>query len=239
VFYDQHGNAIGDNSTSIECIGTDSPIANEQETTQVEQQIHDVLQESDEPELNQPTDDEELSMSKSNDIAPRPEHFSDDDEHGQDESTDRNSECDIEDSNIISETVESPEPRGQVSNNTLQEMSDHNPQLRSVRTKAIAQRYEPSMSGQRYNYMATVLEPMVHPDEHIRSHTQVETSGQVAAAIMTQLSMKAGIKAWGTAARDTCKAEMYQLHMRETFEPLKWEDLTTEQKQKPLNPICS
>jgi hypothetical protein len=32
----------------------------------------------------------------------------------------------------------------------------------------------------------------------------------------------------------TCKAEMYQLHMRETFQPIKWEDMTTEQKKKVL-----
>jgi hypothetical protein len=135
----------------------------------------------------------------------------------------------------MSQTVVSPEQGGQVSNNTLQEMSDHNPQLRrSVRTKAIAQRYEPSMTGQRYNYMTTVLEPVVHPDEHIRSHSQAEASGQVAAAIMTQLSRKDGIKQWGKQARDACKAEMYQLHMRGTFEPRHWEDLTTEQKKKVL-----
>jgi hypothetical protein len=82
--------------------------------------------------------------------------------------------------------------------------------------------------------MTTVLEPVAHPDEHIRSHSQVEASGQVAAATMTQLSMKAGIKHWGKQARDACKAEMYQLHMRETFEPRHWEDLTTEQKNKVL-----
>jgi hypothetical protein len=46
--------------------------------------------------------------------------------------------------------------------------------------------------------------------------------------------MKAGIKQWGKAARDACKAEMYQIHMRETFEPLAWESLTTEQKNQTL-----
>jgi hypothetical protein len=53
-------------------------------------------------------------------------------------------------------------------------------------------------------------------------------------AIMTQLSMKAGIQQWGKAARDACNAEIYQLHMRETFEPLAWEDLSTEQKKQTL-----
>jgi Reverse transcriptase (RNA-dependent DNA polymerase) len=56
----------------------------------------------------------------------------------------------------------------------------------------------------------------------------------VVAAITTQLSMKAGIKQRGKPSSDACKAEMYQLHMRETFEPLKWEDLTTKQKKTIL-----
>jgi hypothetical protein len=74
----------------------------------------------------------------------------------------------------------------------------------------------------------------VHPDQHSYSHQDPQISLQMVAASMTQLSMKAGIKLWGTPARDACKAEMYQQQMRETFEPLAWEDLTTEQKQHTL-----
>jgi hypothetical protein len=59
------------------------------------------------------------------------------------------------------------------------------------------------MSGKQYNY-ATVLEPTVHPDKHIWSYQDVETNGQVVAAIMTQLSMKAGMKQWGKPARPKC-----------------------------------
>jgi hypothetical protein len=51
---------------------------------------------------------------------------------------------------------------------------------------------------------------------------------------MTQLSMKAGMKKWGKPARDACKAEMYQLHTRETFQPIKWEDIPTDQKKQVL-----
>jgi hypothetical protein len=85
----------------------------------------------------------------------------------------------------------------------------------------------------QYNY-AIVLEPTVHPDKHIWSYQDVEANGQVVAAIMTQLSMKAGTKQWEKPARDACEAEMYQLHMRETFQPIIWEDMTTEQKKKVL-----
>jgi hypothetical protein len=90
------------------------------------------------------------------------------------------------------------------------------------------------MTGKSYNYTTTVLEPTVHPDQHIYSLQDPPISVQMVGAIMTQLSMKAGIKQRGKAARDACKAEMYQLHMRETFEPLAWEDLSTEQKKQTL-----
>jgi Reverse transcriptase (RNA-dependent DNA polymerase) len=90
------------------------------------------------------------------------------------------------------------------------------------------------MSGKKYGYVKTVLEPTVHPDAHIWNDNSAEISQQVVAAIFTQLSMKAGIKQWGEPARDACKAEIYQLHMRETFEPLEWENLTTEQKKTTL-----
>jgi hypothetical protein len=89
------------------------------------------------------------------------------------------------------------------------------------------------MSGKQYNY-TTVLEPTVHSDNHIWSHQDVETSGHMTAPIMTQLSMKAGMKEWGKPARDACKAEMYQLHMGETFQPIKWEDIPTDQKKQVL-----
>jgi hypothetical protein len=46
-----------------------------------------------------------------------------------------------------------------------------------------------------------VLEPTVHPDKHIWSHQDVETNGQVVAAIMTQLSMKGRDQSLG----QTCK----------------------------------
>jgi hypothetical protein len=90
------------------------------------------------------------------------------------------------------------------------------------------------MTGKSYNYTTTVLEPTVHPDQHVYSRQAPPISVQMVGAIMTQLSMKASIKQWGKAARDACKAEMYQLHMRETFEPLAWEDLSTDQKKQTL-----
>jgi hypothetical protein len=52
----------------------------------------------------------------------------------------------------------------------------------------------------------------------------------VGAAIMTQLSLKAGLKAWGKEARTDVHGEMKQLHFRDTFFPMHWRELTREQK---------
>jgi hypothetical protein len=48
---------------------------------------------------------------------------------------------------------------------------------------------------------------------------------------MTQLSMKAGLKEWSTRAMDVVHSEMKQLHLRNTFKPKHWKDLTTEQNR--------
>jgi hypothetical protein len=50
------------------------------------------------------------------------------------------------------------------------------------------------MTGKSYKYTTTVLEPTVHPDQHVYSRQDPPISVQMVGAIMTQLSMKAGIK---------------------------------------------
>ena len=94
--------------------------------------------------------------------------------------------------------------------------------------------YMPSMTGKRYTYANAVLEPTIHPDVHLWRDYEVDNSEQVVAAIMLQLSLKAGLKKWGEKARQAAHAEMYQLHMRDTFEPLRWEHLTIDEKKKIL-----
>jgi hypothetical protein len=167
------------------------------------------------------TDEEEASLS---DDAPRDGCTSTGVEHGRDESLDGTSKI-HNISNIVSQTVGSHEQGEQVPVIIIHEDVEHAPKpRRSARAKTPAQRYQPTMTGKRYNYTTTVLEPTVHPDQHVYSRQDPPISVQMVAAVMTQLSMKAGIKHWRKAARDACKAEMYQLLRRETFEPLAWED---------------
>jgi hypothetical protein len=94
--------------------------------------------------------------------------------------------------------------------------------------------YVSSMTGKRYAYATAVLEKTIHPYAHIWGQYEVDVNEQVVAAIMLQLSMKAGITKWGEKANEAIQAEMYQLHMRDTFEPLRWEELNTDEKRKIL-----
>jgi hypothetical protein len=82
--------------------------------------------------------------------------------------------------------------------------------------------YVPSMTGQKYNKMAL-------SQADLFSQMQVQ-SPKIVANVMPQLSMKAGLKAWGGPAKSAVKEEMQQLHMRDTFQPRCWNTLTPEEK---------
>ena len=56
----------------------------------------------------------------------------------------------------------------------------------------------------------------------------------VVAAVMTQLSLKVGLREWGDRAVEAAKAEMKQLHFRDTFKPMHWRELTHTQRQMVL-----
>ncbi len=56
----------------------------------------------------------------------------------------------------------------------------------------------------------------------------------ILAMIMTQLSLKAGLKRWGKRAQAAVRSEMKQLHFRDTFKPLHWNKLTPVQKKTVL-----
>lgn len=94
---------------------------------------------------------------------------------------------------------------------------------RSTREKRRPNDYVPSMKGKKYsNAQFDVFDEMQ------------KTSPTVVATIMTQLSMRAGLKAWGEPAKRAVKDEMSQLHFRDTFRPRHWKDLTKEEKARLL-----
>jgi hypothetical protein len=56
----------------------------------------------------------------------------------------------------------------------------------------------------------------------------------VVAAIVTQLSLKAGLKEWGEEAFTAAQSEMKQIHFRNTFKPKNWRELRQVQRQTVL-----
>ncbi len=90
----------------------------------------------------------------------------------------------------------------------------------------------------KYAYAVTQLETqgVLHLDSHMFHQSDVyHSEPDVVAAIMTQLSLKAGLKAW--RGKDTQKAvhsETKQLHFRDTFKPMRWTELTHAQRQLVL-----
>jgi hypothetical protein len=54
------------------------------------------------------------------------------------------------------------------------------------------------------------------------------------AAVMTQLSLKSGLREWGDKAYTVAESEMKQLHFRNTFKPMHWSKLTAIQHQTVL-----
>jgi hypothetical protein len=93
------------------------------------------------------------------------------------------------------------------------------------------------MSGSKYSYAVTQLEShgVINPDAHMFVQEDFyQAEPDVVAAIMTQLSLKAGLKQWGAKAFTAAESEMKQLHFRDTFKPKHWRELTQNQRQTVL-----
>jgi Reverse transcriptase (RNA-dependent DNA polymerase) len=105
---------------------------------------------------------------------------------------------------------------------------------RSTRLRTAPRSYTPGFHGKTYtNHMQ-----FLHPDTHLSLLTHetfaTPTDPQVLATIMTQLSLKAGLKAWGDKASEAVHSEMKQLHFRDTFKPKHWKDLNETQRKSVL-----
>jgi hypothetical protein len=99
------------------------------------------------------------------------------------------------------------------------------------------QGYTPSLSGSKYSYAVTQLEihGVLNPDSHMFVQEDFyQAEPDVMAAIMTQLSLKAGLKEWGEEAFTTARYKMKQLHFRNMFKPKHWRELSQFQQQTVL-----
>jgi len=92
----------------------------------------------------------------------------------------------------------------------------------------------PSMTGSKHSHAVTQLKKqgVLHPDAHTFSQDDFcQSDPDVVAVVMTQLSLKTGLKAWGEKANDAAFNEMKQLHFRSAFKPWHWRDLSHAQRQ--------
>jgi len=90
------------------------------------------------------------------------------------------------------------------------------------------------MTGSKYSYVVTLMEShgVLNPDVHMFVKEDFyQAEPDVVAVIMTQLSLKAGLKEWGERAFKAAQSEMKQLHFRDTFKPKHWRELTHTQRQ--------
>jgi hypothetical protein len=105
---------------------------------------------------------------------------------------------------------------------------------RSSRAKTAPISYTPGFHGKTYSSHLQ----LPHPDTHssILTHEvfATPTDPQVLATIMTQPSLKAGLKARGDKASQAVHSEMKQLHFRDTFLPKHWKDLNETQRKTIL-----
>jgi hypothetical protein len=93
------------------------------------------------------------------------------------------------------------------------------------------------MSGSKYSYAVTQLDSQVVLNPYAHMFVQedfYQAEPDVVAAIMTQLSLKAGLKEWGDQAFTAARYEMKQLHLRNTFKPKHWRELSQVQRQTVL-----
>jgi hypothetical protein len=91
-------------------------------------------------------------------------------------------------------------------------------------------RLVPSFGSKSYQSTVATTVQLVHPDEHLDQHYVL-----VAHYIMTQYSMKAGMKKkFKERGEEAVTKELSQLHYRDTFEPLHSRDLNKQERDEVL-----
>jgi hypothetical protein len=110
---------------------------------------------------------------------------------------------------------------------------------RSTRIRTQTKAYTPSFSGSKYSYAVTQLQNdgLLNPDAHMFLQGDFyQAEPDVVTAIMTQLSLKSGLRQWGSRAYNAVESEKKQLHFRNTFNPMHWSSLTRVQRLMTLEP---
>jgi hypothetical protein len=105
---------------------------------------------------------------------------------------------------------------------------------RSMRVRLQPKHYEPTTTGSKYSYAIMQLEThgVLHPDSHTFVQEDFyQSDPNVMAHVMTQISLKSGLKRWGDKAYAAVTSEMKQLHSRKTLKPKHWNELSETHRQ--------
>ena len=89
------------------------------------------------------------------------------------------------------------------------------------------------MSGPKYSYAVIHLESqeLLNPDAHMFVQEWFyQAEPYVVASVMTQLSLKSVLRAWGYKAYTAVQSKMNPLHFRNTFKTKHWRELTHTQR---------
>ena len=106
---------------------------------------------------------------------------------------------------------------------------------RSNRNRNKPERLIPTIGGKTYHSTTATNvhlpneQAVLHPDYHMDQQYAL-----VCCYVMTQLSMKAGLKRWKQKAENAVTSELEQLHFRDTFEPLNPKKLSKDEYSKVL-----
>ena len=82
------------------------------------------------------------------------------------------------------------------------------------------------MTGKTYIMSKVEQQDMMHTDAHSEFNYTTAQPVSAVAAIITQLSLKAGLNQWGDKGKNAMQDEMKQLRFRNTFEQRHRSDLT-------------
>ena len=137
----------------------------------------------------------------------------------------------------IHDDLDTPPPIVQETAPTAETTQEPAGVRRSTRARQPPKNYVPTMSGTKYDYAVSQLadQGVINPDAHMffqQDFYQYEPD--VVATVMTQLSLKTGLKEWGKRAYDAAASEMKQLHLRNTFKPKHLKQLTDVQRKTLL-----
>jgi len=105
------------------------------------------------------------------------------------------------------------------------------------------QKYVPSMQGNKYQIALAQITTSIGTSDASMALAQMSVKlmnkgihqhADIVGMVMAQVSLKAALKKWGKEADESVGKDMKQLHWKNSFKPMHWKSLTSEQRKKVL-----